>query len=335
VTSRWSGPGRSVLFAVLAVLVGGCASLGGMAPGAPRALPGDAPPARATLEPAPGGPDLWLIARQLDAREERPRPLWLDDRPLTLLARPDWQLPEIPDVSLAGRPGLLLASATESDAPVLLAAAERPGPPPDVFIEEYDPWEPFNEAMFEFNRWLDRWIIKPAAQGYNAVVPEDIQVMIDNGFRNIAFVPRFVNSLLQAKFGGAGRELGRFLINSTLGIGGLFDIARQEFGIRKSDEDFGQTLAVWGAGPGPYLILPLMPPYTVRDFIGSVVDGFMNPLNYFLPFFPDRFAMKAGDTLNDRSLNLDLYHGFEETTVEFYSALRNAYLQRRQKLISE
>ena len=205
----------------------------------------------------------------------------------------------------------------------------------DAIEEEFDPWEKFNEKTFEFNRRLDRYVLKPVAKGYDKIVPDRVQNMISNGFDNIRFVPRFVNSLLQAKWAGAGREMGRFLINSTLGIGGLFDIAKQEFGLEKSREDFGQTLGVWGAGPGPYLILPLLPPLTVRDAVGFAVDGAMNPMNYFLPLFWDRFAMQAGDAINDRSLNLELYQGFEETVIDMYSAVRHGYLQRRAQMIKE
>ena len=226
--------------------------------------------------------------------------------------------------------------AADADA---IAVAQRTTPSPplsaDDQMEEYDPWEPFNEAMFEFNRGLDRWIIKPAAKAYNHVVPDLLQEMIGNGLDNIRFVPRMVNSLLQGKLAGAGREVARFLINSSVGFGGLFDPAKKEFGIQKSKEDAGQTLGAWGAGPGPYLVLPFLPPLTVRDGIGFAADMAMDPLGYFLPFIWGGAAMKAGDTINDRSLNLELYQGFEETTVEFYSALRNAYLQRRQKLIRE
>ena len=200
--------------------------------------------------------------------------------------------------------------------------------------EEYDPWEPFNENMFEFNRNLDRYVLKPVAKGYNVVMPEPFQVVIANGFDNIRFVPRFVNSLLQGKWGGAGRELSRFLINSTLGIGGLFDAAKY-WGIEKSREDFGQTLAVWGAGSGPYLILPFMEPLTVRDGIGKAVDGAMDPLSYVLPFIWDRLGMKIGDTVNDRSLNLELFQGFEESVIDMYSAVRHGYLRRREQLIKE
>jgi phospholipid-binding lipoprotein MlaA len=205
----------------------------------------------------------------------------------------------------------------------------------DALDEDYDPWEPFNEKMFSFNRGLDRYLLKPAARAYRVVMPEPWQVLISNGFDNINFVPRMVNSLLQGKWGGAGRELSRFLINSTAGIGGLFDPAKDYWGIQKSREDFGQTLGVWGAGAGPYLVLPFMEPLTVRDGIGKGVDGFMDPLSYLLPFFWDRLGMKAGDTLNDRALNYDLFQGFEESVIDMYSAVRHGYLQRRQQLIKE
>jgi phospholipid-binding lipoprotein MlaA len=205
----------------------------------------------------------------------------------------------------------------------------------DVIEDQYDPWEPFNERMFEVNRRLDRYFLKPVAKAYNFITPDELQIMISNGFDNISFPPRFVNSLLQGKWGGAGRELGRFLINSTAGIGGLFDPAKDYWGIQKSREDFGQTLGVWGSGPGPYLVLPLMEPLTVRDGVGKFVDGLMDPLSYVLPFFWTRLGMKAGDTLNDRALNYDLFQGFEESVIDMYSAVRHGYLQRRQQLIKE
>jgi phospholipid-binding lipoprotein MlaA len=205
----------------------------------------------------------------------------------------------------------------------------------DAADEEYDPWESFNEKMFTFNRNVDRFVLKPVARGYMFIMPEPFQVMIANGFDNINFVPRFVNSLLQGKWGGAGRELARFLINSTAGIGGLFDPAKDYWGIQKSREDFGQTLGVWGSGPGPYLVLPFMEPLTVRDGIGKAVDSLMDPLSYLLPFIWDRLAMKIGDIINERALNYDLFQGFEESVIDMYSAVRHGYLQRRQNLIRE
>jgi len=215
------------------------------------------------------------------------------------------------------------------------ALAQKAQDTTDAVDEEYDPWESFNEKMFTFNRNVDRFVLKPVARGYMFIMPEPWQVMIGNGFDNINFVPRFVNSLLQGKWSGAGRELARFLINSTAGIGGLFDPAKDFWGIQKSREDFGQTLGVWGNGPGPYLILPFMEPLTVRDGIGKFVDGLMDPLSYLLPFFPDRLLMKIGDIINERALNYDLFQGFEESVIDMYSAVRHGYLQRRQNLIRE
>jgi len=202
-------------------------------------------------------------------------------------------------------------------------------------VEEYDPWEKFNEKMFAFNYNFDRYFLKPVAKGYNFIVPDLFQRMISNGFDNIQVVPRLVNNILQWQWKGFFTELGRFLINSTLGIGGLFDIAKQEFGLFRTKVDFGQTLGKWGFPPGPFLVLPLMPPLTVRDGIGTGVDGAMDPFSYVLPisFFPDRLAMRLGNMINERSLNLELFQGFEETTVDMYSAVRNGYLQRRYNLI--
>jgi phospholipid-binding lipoprotein MlaA len=188
--------------------------------------------------------------------------------------------------------------------------------------------------MFEFNRRLDRYVLKPVAQAYNTVVPDRVQVMIANGFDNIQFVPRMMNSLFQGKWDGAVREFGRFVFNSTIGVGGLFDVAKLE-GIEKSREDFGQTLGFYGVSPGPFLILPFMEPLTVRDGIGKAVDGAMDPMSYFVPFFWTRLFLKVEETVNDRSLNLELFQGFEESVIDMYSAVRHGYLKRREKLIKE
>ena len=207
--------------------------------------------------------------------------------------------------------------------------------PPDPDVEEYDPWEKFNEKMFSFNYNMDKWVLKPAAKGYNVVMPDMFQTMIDNAFTNLRMPARFVNKVLQWKLVDASKEMSRFLINSTVGVGGLFDVARQNLGIERQKADFGQTLGIWGVGPGPYLVLPLLPPLTVRDGIGFAADGLVNPLSYYIPFWFDQFGMKVGDTINDRSLNLDLFQGIEESTVDLYSSVRNGYLQRRNRLIRE
>jgi len=233
--------------------------------------------------------------------------------------------------------------AEDSGASEVVIAQAQPTPrdkepesAPGSEEEDFDPWEPFNEKVFEFNRQADRFVLKPVARVYNVIIPEPFQLMIGNGFDNMSFVPRLVNSLLQAKWGGATRELSRFVINSTLGIGGLFDAAKY-YGIEKSPEDFGQTLGVWGVSPGPYLIVPFLEPMTVRDGIGKAVDGAMNPLSYFsiVPFFWTGLALKLGEVVNDRALNLELFQGVEESVVDLYSAVRNGYLRRREQQIKE
>jgi phospholipid-binding lipoprotein MlaA len=239
-----------------------------------------------------------------------------------VLAATDYKLAREDDAP--STPALLLAQSGSTSAAA----------PSDAIEEEYDPWEPFNERMFEFNRRLDRYVLKPVAKAYNTVIPDRVQVMISNGFDNVQFVPRMMNSLFQGKFDGAVREFGRFVFNSTIGIGGLFDVAKIE-GIEKSREDFGQTLGFYGVSAGPFLIVPFLEPLTVRDGIGKAVDGAMDPMSYFVPFFWTRLILKVEETVNDRSLNLELFQGFEESVIDMYSAVRHGYLQRREKLIKE
>ena len=199
---------------------------------------------------------------------------------------------------------------------------------------DLDPWEPFNDSNFRFNRQLDRFVLKPVATGYDAVLPDPVQRSIRNALDNLAVVRRLVNNLLQLKLGGAVREVARFTINSTFGFAGLFDMAKDGFGIEQSDEDTGQTLGVYGVGPGPYLVLPFLPVMTVRDGIGLAADGAMNPLNYFIPFGATA-GIYGTDVVNERSLNLEKFERVEETVVDLYSAVRNAYLQRREAAIKE
>ncbi|OLE64896.1 MAG: hypothetical protein AUG03_07350 [Acidobacteria bacterium 13_1_20CM_2_68_14] len=219
-----------------------------------------------------------------------------------------------------------------ANSPAALARAE-----PEVssdhseIAEDYDPWEGFNQKMFAFNRGLDKHVIKPVAKAYDVVMPEPFQQMIGRAFENLRWPARFVNNLLQKKWGGAGREVARFLINSIAGIGGLWDPAKDYWGIEPSNADFGQTLGKWGVGSGPYLVLPLLPPLTIRDGIGMGVDTATSPLGYYTPWA----GPKAGDTVNDRSLNIDLYQGFEESVVDMYSAVRNAYLRKREQKLRE
>jgi len=194
---------------------------------------------------------------------------------------------------------------------------------------EFDPWEPFNEKMFWFNREvLDRFVMKPAATAWDFILPSPVQRGVRNMFDNLAVVRRVVNNSLQLKWTGAAKEVARFTINSTIGVVGFFDVAKEGFGIEQSDQDMGLTLGVWGVGPGPFLILPFLPPLTVRDGIGFAVDSAMTPYIYFVPWYAS-IGATATNMVNERSLNLDRFERVAESTVDLYGAVRNAYLQRR------
>jgi phospholipid-binding lipoprotein MlaA len=200
---------------------------------------------------------------------------------------------------------------------------------------EDDPWEGFNEKMFWFNREiLDRYILKPVATAWDFVFPDPVQRGFHNFFDNLAVVRRVVNNTLQLKLTGAGTELTRFTINSTIGLVGFFDVAKDAFGIEQRDEDTGQTFGVWGMGPGPYLVLPLLPPLTVRDGIGYAFDIAMTPYMYFIPWYAS-MGGRATEIVNERSLNLDRFERVAESTVDLYGAVRNAYLQRRAAAIKQ
>jgi phospholipid-binding lipoprotein MlaA len=222
------------------------------------------------------------------------------------------------------------------EASIRLAAvaelAERPAVGEDF---EEDPWEGFNETMFNFNRnILDRYVLKPIATAWDFVLPDPVQKGLHNAFDNLAVVRRVVNNALQLKMAGTAKEVARFGINSTLGVVGLFDMARDGFGIEQSDEDTGQTFGVWGIGPGPYLVLPFLPPLTVRDGIGYAFDSVMTPYIYFLPWYVT-MGGSATNIVNERSLNLDRFERVAESTVDLYGAVRNAYLQRRAAAIRQ
>lgn len=265
-----------------------------------------------------------------------------------------------PNIEQDPPPGLI-SDASRQPTPSAVAAPEASSEEPfDPFampgeeaIDEYDPWESFNSKVFEFNRQFDRWLLKPVAKGYNFVVPNIVQVGISNFFYNARVTPRFMNNLFQGKFKGAGIEAGRFVINTTVGIAGFFDVA-QRFDLRTPEEDTGQTLGFYGIKPGPYVVLPFMPPYTVRDLVGYVGDIALNPIYWLvlpiieigaipsvIPHYNSLtttlilITARGTEIVNDRSLNLEKFQGVEESTVDLYAAVRNAYLQQRAKAIRE
>ncbi|MDO8547960.1 MAG: VacJ family lipoprotein [Nitrospirales bacterium] len=204
----------------------------------------------------------------------------------------------------------------------------------DESAGDFDPWESYNEPVFRFNYNLDKYAIKPVAKGYNAFIGDGEKQIIHNVFDNVAMPKRLVNSLLQGKFGGAGREMARFLINTTLGGAGMTDVAKYQFGIERSDEDTGQTFATWGWDKSRYFVLPLLSPLTVRDTVGYVFDLALDPINYFIPL-GGGLGRTGEDRLNERALNVETFEAVEEGTLDLYSAVRNAYLKKREKLIKE
>lgn len=204
-----------------------------------------------------------------------------------------------------------------------------------------DPLEPFNSAMFTFNLKLDRWVLRPVARGWATVTPEPARRSVGRFFNNANVIPRFANELFQLRLPQAGSELGRFAINSTVGVAGFFDPADKWFGLKQNDDDFGLTLAKYGVGEGPYLVLPVFGPSNVRDAIGRAADGAMNPMNYLVPTYVV-FAVEAGyraaETVNYRSLNLTLFEDVDRYSVDLYGAVQDGYLQRRahqQKVVEQ
>lgn len=195
-----------------------------------------------------------------------------------------------------------------------------------------DPYEEYNRSVWEFNRAIDKAILKPTAEGYKAVTPDPIEKGISNFFSNLGEIETIINDILQAKFGKAGRDTGRFLINSTLGLAGFLDPAT-EMGLEKEEEDFGQTLAAWGFDSGPYLMLPFIGPSTARDGIGFAVDkvALYSPYDE-MDDSQTEWSLRALDLIQTRAQLLPLEEQLEQALDE-YSLVRDAYLQRREFLI--
>ncbi len=196
-----------------------------------------------------------------------------------------------------------------------------------------DPWESWNRAVFRFNTELDKAVVKPVVKTYQRITPDVVESAVTNFFANLRDVGIFFNDLLQGKFAAAGTDAGRLVMNTTLGLGGLFDIAT-EAGLTKHDEDFGQTLGRWGADPGPYLMLPLLGPSTLRDTGGLLVDYALDPVNW-LRDHQARLALRTLDLMDARSRALKVEEVFGGGFYDPYEVLRDAYLKRRAVLVSD
>lgn len=196
-----------------------------------------------------------------------------------------------------------------------------------------DPLEPLNRIFFYFNDKLYFLVIRPAAQGYSFILPENARIAIRNVFNNITTPIRIVNNLLQFKVESAGNELLRFGLNSTVGVLGLYDYAGKKIGIRMQDEDFGQTLGVWGLGPIFYINWPVLGPSSVRDTVGLAGDYFLDPVSYVTPAL-DSFAIRAGDKVNRASLSIGQYEEIKKDALDPYTAFRDIYYQYRKSKIN-
>lgn len=194
-----------------------------------------------------------------------------------------------------------------------------------------DPLESFNRGMYKFNDTVDKAVLKPVAQGYNNILPSPAKTAVTNFFSNLDDVTVTLNDLLQLKIVQGITDFERVLFNSTFGIFGLIDIATS-MGLEKHDEDFGQTLGRWGIRSGPYLVLPFFGPSSVRDGIGLYVDSQTSMLKE-VDYIPTRNEMYATTTVNDRANLLDQEKILDEASIDRYSFLRDAYLQRRQSKV--
>jgi phospholipid-binding lipoprotein MlaA len=194
-----------------------------------------------------------------------------------------------------------------------------------------DPYEGFNRTMFSVNEVVDSVIAKPLAKGYDAAVPLPVKASVGNMFGNAGDLWIGANDAMQGKLGDAGVDFSRLLINSTLGIFGLFDVA-SELGFDKHEEDFGQTLAVWGVRDGGYLFWPVIGPRTVRDTAGFAVDSSVDPVRRMGPVSA-RNSMLAVRLVDVRASLLPADKIVEEAAIDKYAYIRDAYLQRRRNQI--
>ena len=219
--------------------------------------------------------------------------------------------------------GVVVVLSTQSACTSLSADVTRSASSNGATVEQ-KPWERANRGIHRFNTGLDRAIVKPLAKGYQAVTPAIVDRGVTNFFGNLSDVKTTVNSLLQLKGRSAASSAGRVVVNSTVGIGGVFDVA-SKLRLKKYNEDFGQTMARWGVKSGPYVMLPVLGPSTLRDATGLVVDGFIDPSSYVK--YP--VALTAVKVVDKRADLLSADKALKDLSSDQYSALRDVWLQKR------
>ncbi len=197
-----------------------------------------------------------------------------------------------------------------------------------------DPLEPVNRAIYTFNDTFDRYLLKPVAKGYRAVLPSPVRKSVSNFFSNLREPAVMVNNALQGKFSQAASDLSRFMVNTTFGLFGLFDVATA-FGIERHNEDFGQTLGTWGVGEGVYLVLPILGPSNVRDGVGLYADNELYP-PHRMDNERSRTALYITEAIDTRARLLDAGDILDQAAGEDpYVFVREAYRQRRRSLITD
>ena len=219
--------------------------------------------------------------------------------------------------------------------PTLASAQEAaPASEPAPAAASGDPWQGFNRNMFGVHQAVDGAVLEPVARGYRAITPRPVRTGVLNFLRNLKAPVIFANDVLQGEVSRAGNTVGRFAINTTLGIGGIFDPATS-MGLERHDEDFGQTLAVWGVPSGPYLFVPLMGPTTVRDGAGQIIDGVFDPLTWadFDDVDTVRAARGVMTAIATRELLLDQIDSFEAQGGDLYVTYRSAFEVAREAAI--
>lgn len=203
-------------------------------------------------------------------------------------------------------------------------------------IEANDPIEPLNRVIFQVNRGLDTWFLRPAATFYRGMIPPPIQDMVDNFLDNISSPIVFLNDLLQGNTDRAGNTFTRFVINTTIGVGGLFDMAT-DMNYPDHSEDFGQTLGVWGIGEGPYIMLPIFGPSNPRDTVGMVADYFVDPVSNWAINTDRRWVnpTRTGvENVDWRARNMEEIDDIERTSIDYYATVRSLYRQYRKDQIN-